>query len=130
MSSVDKREAYARAQRAMQSNRPAEAISPLWSLIDRSHLVDEEFAGYLRMLAQAFAQIGNNRAAATIYLFLGDGSKAWNLCKDSPRDRARCQIAAGRSREAAQSFERLLVHLDLGPGLHGCRQASQIHLEP
>ena len=73
MATVDKREAFRRAQRAMQSNRPAEALTPLWSLVDRSHLVDEELHGYLRLLAQAYSALGRNRAAATVHLFLDEG---------------------------------------------------------
>lgn len=105
MATVDKREAFRRAQKAMQNNRPAEALTPLWSLVDRSHLVDEELAGYLRLLGQAFAGLGRTRAAATVHLFLGETDAAWRLSQDQPTDRARCAIASGRPVDAAKYFE-------------------------
>lgn len=105
MATIDKREAYRRAAKALQEERPAQAIGPLWSLIDRSHLIDEELASYLRMLAQAYVALDRKRAAATIHLFLGELDAAWRLSRGSPTDLARCAIAAARPRDAAQHFE-------------------------
>ncbi|RLB51212.1 MAG: hypothetical protein DRJ42_17265 [Deltaproteobacteria bacterium] len=105
MVTPDKREAFRRATAAMDARRPADALPHLWSLVDRSHLVDDELAGYLRLMGQAYALLGQNRAAATIHLFLGEVDAAWRLSSNSPTDLARCAIAAGRRKEAAQQFE-------------------------
>ena len=105
MATIDKREAYRRATKALSDGNPTQAISHLWSLIDRSHLIDEELSGYLQMLAQAYVGVGRTRAAATIHLFLGEVDAAWRLSKDQPSDQARCAMAAGRPIDAARYFE-------------------------
>jgi len=105
MATIDKREAYRRADAAMRAQRPAEALPHLWSLVDRSHLVDEELAGYLGLMGNAYSALGLTRAAATIELFLGRIDAAWRLSANQPTDLARCAIAAGRKKEAAQQFE-------------------------
>jgi hypothetical protein len=105
VATVDKREALRRAQQALQRSRPADALGPLWSLVDRSHVDEQELTGYLRLLGQTFSALGRTRAAATIHLFLGDVDAAWRLSADEPTDRARCAIAAQKPREAAKHFE-------------------------
>ena len=105
MATLDKREAHRRAAQALKEGRPEHALSPLWSLIDRSHLIDEELASYLRMLVAAYVALGRARAAATVHLFLGEIDAAWRLSKDHPTDQARCAIAAERPRDAAKHFE-------------------------
>jgi hypothetical protein len=105
VATVDKREAYRRASRALQAKQPAEALGSLWQLVDRSHVVDEELAGYLRMMGDAYMQLGRPRAAATIALFLGDVQSAAQLSRESPLDLARCAQYVGDHAKAAQSFE-------------------------
>jgi tetratricopeptide (TPR) repeat protein len=105
MVTVDKREAYRRATRALQANRPHEALESLWSLVDRSHVIDEELESYLRMMADAYSQLGRTRASATILLFLGDVRNAARLSEGHALDLARCAQQAGDLVRAAQYFE-------------------------
>ena len=100
---LDKRDAYARANAAVQTGRPADALPHLWSLVDRSHLVDEEFESYLRLMGTAYQQLGRTRAAATIALHLGNADAAYRM-SEAPTDQARCAIKLGRSADAARSY--------------------------
>jgi tetratricopeptide (TPR) repeat protein len=105
MVTVDKREAYRGATRALQANRPHEALESLWSLVDRSHVIDQELESYLRMMADAYTQLGRTRASATILLFLGDVRNAARLSEGQALDLARCAQQAGDHVRAAQCFE-------------------------
>jgi hypothetical protein len=102
---LDKREALRRATRSLEARRPAEALVPLWQLIDRSHVVEDELSGYLRMMMNAYVQLEQPRAAATIALFLNDVRGAAQLSQGSPLDLARCAQFAGDHKSAAQYFE-------------------------
>lgn len=106
MVTVDKREAYRNATRALQSAQPQEALASLWSLVDRSHVIDQELEGYLRLMVDAFTQLDRARAAATILLFLGDVRTAARLSEGHALDLARCAQHAGDHARAAQYFEK------------------------
>ena len=99
----DKQHSRNQAQTALQQGRPQHALPPLWQLIDRSHLVEEEFEGFLRMMMEAYRQLGRGRAAATIALHLGDPQSAYNF-SESPTDRARVHVKVGRAQEAAKAY--------------------------
>lgn len=105
MVTVDKREAQRRASRALQAGRPDEALEALWSLVDRSHVIDEELSSYLRMMGDAYMQLDRTRAATTILLFLGDVQGAARLSEGHSLDLARCAQHAGDHARAAQHFE-------------------------
>src|SRR5690606_24481139 len=102
---LDKREAYRSATAALKGNRPRDALEALWQLVDRSHVIDEELESYLRLMADAFVQIGRTRAAATILLFLGDVRQAARLSEGVALDMARCAQHGGYHDRAAQYFE-------------------------
>ncbi|MCB9595792.1 MAG: HEAT repeat domain-containing protein [Sandaracinaceae bacterium] len=102
---VDKRDARARADRALRANNPGEALGYLWQLVDRSHVIDEELTQYLRSMGQAYHMLGRSRAAATILLFLGRVKEAADLSRDVPLDLARCAQHHGSHETAAQYFE-------------------------
>ncbi|MAC27058.1 MAG: hypothetical protein CMH59_11385 [Myxococcales bacterium] len=100
---VDKRDAWRQANAAVEGGRPADALPHLWSLVDRSHLVEEEFHSYLRLMGRAFQDLGLTRAAATILLYLEQADAAWRL-SEAKTDLARCAIQLGRPAEAAKFF--------------------------
>lgn len=106
MVTIDKREAYRRATTALKAGRPEEALSALWSLVDRSHVIDEELESYLRLMVDAFVQIDRTRAASTVLLFLGDTKGAARLSDGNPLDMARCAQQIGNHDRAAQHFEK------------------------
>ncbi|MEM9069426.1 MAG: HEAT repeat domain-containing protein [Myxococcota bacterium] len=103
MATIDKRDAHRRAQAALESGKPENALPHLWNLVDRSHLVDEEFLTYLRDMGRAYHDLGRSRAAATILLFIGQVDAAWRE-SDHPTDRARCAITMRRPAEAAKFY--------------------------
>lgn len=105
MVTVDKRDAYRRAKRALDQSRPLEALQFLWSLVDRSHVIDEELSSYLRMMGDAYLQLDRTRAAATIMLFLKNVNGAAKLSRGAPLDLARCAQAANDPDQAARYFE-------------------------
>lgn len=127
MATIDKREAWRRASVALERGRAAEAIPLLWSVIERSHLVDEELATYLRALARAFRESDRSRAAATIHLFLGEVGPAVQLSHDVPTDLARCAAQANEPVKAAAFFEQAgwlghaAIHLERAGDDRGAR---------
>lgn len=106
MVTIDKRDAQRRADRAIREDKPREALSFLWQLVDRSHVVDEELRGYLTMMAKAYEALRYHRAAATIALFLNQVDYAQRLSRDVPIDMARAAQTVGHHEAAARSFER------------------------
>jgi hypothetical protein len=105
MVTIDKRDAHRRAKRALDQGRASEALQYLWSLVDRSHVIDEELSSYLRMMGDAYLQLDRTRAAATIMLFLKNVSGAVKLSRGNPLDLARCAQAADDPDKAARFFE-------------------------
>ncbi len=105
MATLDKRDAQRRAERALASGNATEALGHLWSLVDRSHLLDAELESYLGMMSMAFQKLGRPRAAATVELFLGRVDQAERLSGHDV-DRARSEILRKRPQVAAQYFER------------------------
>ena len=101
---TDKREAWRRANALMEQNRPEQALPELWSLVDRSHVVDEEHVARLRLMGRAYAELQRPRAAATILLYLGQAEDALRM-SSAPTDRARCEIHMGRRIDAAKHYE-------------------------
>jgi len=105
MAVVDKREAMRRAQRALESKRPDEALDALWPLMDRAHVPDDEARAVLRTMQQAWVDAVRPEAAASIALYLGDLETAAQLAEDAPRTLARVHAARGKRKEAARAFE-------------------------
>ncbi|MBX3247516.1 MAG: HEAT repeat domain-containing protein [Myxococcales bacterium] len=103
MATVDKREAWRQANAAVDAGRPDDALAHLWALVDRSHVVDQELDGYLRLMGRAYRELGRRRAAATILSFLGQHEAA-GAESDAPTDKARAAMAIGRPGDAARLF--------------------------
>ncbi len=100
----DKRHSWDRAKKSLDRGQPHAALSDLWSLVDRTHLVREELNTYLDALGHVYAQIGRTRAAATIALYSGDVAEAAELSQSCPTDLARCAIKQGNIQEAARQY--------------------------
>lgn len=127
MTSLDRRDAFRRAATALERHQPEQALSWLWALLDRSHLVDDELARYLHLMARAYQQVERPRAAATVLLYLGQIDAARALAQGEPTDLARCAIHAGRADEAARHFEEAgwlghaAIQLERGGDVRGAR---------
>lgn len=111
MVSVDDRETYRRARRALSGGAPGEALKHLFTLVDRAHIHEDELARYLISLRDVYLELDRPRAAATICLFLGDTDSARALSAEHPVDLARCARVEGDPAEAARHLE--------AAGLHG-----------
>lgn len=111
----------------MEERRPDAALPQLWSLVELSHLVQDELHGYLRLMARAFEMVGRTRAAGTIALFVGEAEAASRLAKGVPLDEARVNAARRRPREAAMSFQQAgwlghaAIHLEVAGDDRGAR---------
>lgn len=102
---IDRRQVERDATLFMRRGAWEDALAKLWLLVDRSHVIDEELRAHLRQMATCFEQLARRRAAATIWLFLGDQARATKLSEDHPLDMARCSVASGRHAQAAKYFE-------------------------
>ena len=102
---VDKRAVERDAQNLARGGRYDEALGKYWLLVDRSHVIDDEFRQYLARMAQCYEQLARRRAAGAAYLFLGDLSRASSLAQGVPIDLARCAVAARDHAQAARWFE-------------------------
>ncbi|MGE0785025.1 MAG: HEAT repeat domain-containing protein [Sandaracinaceae bacterium] len=102
---IDKRDAQRLAARALSARKPGEALSYLWQLVDRAHVIEDELHGYLSMMRDAYQMLERPRAAGTISLFIGQVQDAAQLFAGNPTDLARCAIYAGDHRSAARYFE-------------------------
>ncbi len=104
VATVDKREAFRAATAAVEGGRPDTALPHLWSLLDRSHVPEEEAAGYLRLMGRAYRDLGRPRASATVLAHLGQHEAAW---KESPTltDQARAAVSLGRPADAARLYD-------------------------
>ncbi len=102
---IDKPEAERRARRAAEEGRFADALTSLWQLCDRAHVVQREFDGYLRSMAHAYERLDRKRAAAAVYLYLGDQARAEALSQGSPLALARAAVARGDRVAAAKHFQ-------------------------
>ncbi|MGF1466113.1 MAG: HEAT repeat domain-containing protein [Sandaracinaceae bacterium] len=106
MVTLDKREAEQKAKRALQLRQPAEALTYIWNLVDRSLMSEEELGSYLTWMRNAYMMLERTRAAAAIDLFLGNIKDAVRLAGDRPLDLARAAQHAQDPGRAARYFER------------------------
>jgi len=101
-----RREAIGAAHRLVEQGQWADALSTLWQLADRMHVVDDDLRTVLRLMARSFHALERRRAVSTIQLFLGDLQGAWNSSEGEPLDRARVAARAGdRTGAGAQYVE-------------------------
>ena len=103
VATVDKREAFRAANAAVESGRPDAAMPHLWALVDRSHVADDELAGYLRLMGRAYRDLGHTRAASTVLAYLGQHEAAWRESQ-ALTDQARAAISLRRPADAARLY--------------------------
>ncbi|AKF03274.1 HEAT repeat domain-containing protein [Sandaracinus amylolyticus] len=102
---IDKRQVERDANELVRAGRWEDALGKLWLLVDRSHVIDDEFRTYLRTMASCYEQLGRKRAAGAAWLFLGDLARATALAQSVPLDLARCAVTARDHAQAARWFE-------------------------
>ena len=102
---MDAREAHRRASEQLEHGNPQGALEPLWALLGRSHMSDEELRTGLALADRAYTALGRKRAVATLRLFKGDLAGAQSLVQDAPLDRARLHVMGKNPVGAARAFE-------------------------
>lgn len=102
---IDKRQVERDARELVRAGRHEDALGKLWLLVDRSHVLEDEFRAHLREMAICYEHLGRRRAAGAAWLFLRDLSRATQLAQNVPLDLARCAAAAGDHAQAARWFE-------------------------
>ncbi len=76
----------------------------LWEAADRAHAREAEFRATISTMARRFIEAEQGRAAATVYLYLGDLEQAARA-SDDPRDQARVCLARKDTLGAAKHFQ-------------------------
>lgn len=97
-------ESLKQVDRMLATGSPESALPILWSLCDRTHVVDAEYAACLARFADALTRTRHRRAAATVLLFLDDIRAAAAQVPDVPSDLARCAALMGDHTGAARHF--------------------------
>lgn len=101
---MNKRESIRNAEQALDAGNPAAAASGVWNVLDRAHLLDQEFAQHAELLARAFEKQGKARAAAATWLYLHN-DRAAQLQTGDARDTARAHLLLGDHRSAAIAYQ-------------------------
>jgi tetratricopeptide (TPR) repeat protein len=102
---MDAREAHRRTTEQLDAGNAQGALVPLWALLSRSHMTDEELRTGLALADRAYTALGRRRAVTTLRMFRGDLAGAQSLAKDAPLDRARLHVMAKAPAQAARAFE-------------------------
>ncbi|MCB9659796.1 MAG: HEAT repeat domain-containing protein [Sandaracinaceae bacterium] len=102
---MDAREAQRRATDELAAGNAAGALTPLWALLGRSHMGEDELRAALALADKVYTALGARRAVATLRMFGGDLAGAQSLVRDVPLDRARLHAVGGDPQQAARAFE-------------------------
>ncbi len=102
---IDKRQVERETLELVRAGHHEDALVKLWLLIDRSHVIDDEFRSHLRQMAACYEHLRRHRAAGAAWRFLGDLGRATELARDEPLDLARCAVVKKNHAEAARHFE-------------------------
>src|SRR5690606_30696030 len=84
---MDAREAQRRTSDALDAGNAEAALGPLWALLGRSHMSDDELRAALALADKTYTALGRRRAVATLRMFRGDLVGAQSLVRDVPLDR-------------------------------------------
>ncbi|MCA9576296.1 MAG: HEAT repeat domain-containing protein [Myxococcales bacterium] len=102
---MDPREAHRRATDALDAGNAQGAVAPLWALLGRNHMSDDELRAALSLADRIYTALGRRRAVASLRMFRGDLAGAQSLVRDVPLDRARLHVMSGEPGPAARAFE-------------------------
>lgn len=102
---MDAREAQRRTSDALDAGNAEAALGPLWALLGRSHMSDDELRAALALADKTYTALGRRRAVATLRMFRGDLVGAQSLVRDVPLDRARLHVMSNEPALAARAFE-------------------------
>ncbi|MBL8604144.1 MAG: hypothetical protein JNK72_19615 [Myxococcales bacterium] len=97
-------EAVARARAAIRANQPHNAVSILFNVAGQTHLPAREYDEILRVMGEGLEHAGLVRAAATVWLYLKETRRVYNLPGLDPRDRARAAWLDNQFAVAAQQY--------------------------
>ena len=97
-------EAMSRARAALRSNQPQNAVAVLLNAAGQTHLQARDYDEMLRLLAEALQQVGQLRAAATVWMYLRDARRVQQLSGNEPRDLGRAAQLEGQHAAAAQQY--------------------------
>jgi tetratricopeptide (TPR) repeat protein len=93
-----------RARAALRSNQPQNAVAVLLNAAGQTHLQARDYDEMLRLLAEALQQVGQLRAAATVWMYLRDARRVQQLSGNEPRDLGRAAQLEGQHAAAAQQY--------------------------
>jgi HEAT repeat protein len=102
---LNERQVERDARELQRVGRWEEALGKLWLLVDRSHVVADDFRMYIRQMAHCYEALGRRRAACAAWLFVGDVARAAAMAQNNPLDLARCAVAHRDHAQAARWFE-------------------------
>ena len=97
-------DAISRARQALRVGRADTAKQLLLSNAQQTHLPARDYDEILRTLADALAQLGELRAAGTVWLYLRDPARMAQLVSSEPRDLARAAQIDRKHALAAQHY--------------------------
>jgi hypothetical protein len=97
-------DAIGRARQALRAGNPDTAKKILLSNIQQTHLAARDYDEILRALAEALQQLGELRAAGSVWLYLRDAARMAALVASEPRDLARAAQLDRRHALAAQHY--------------------------
>jgi len=97
-------DAIGRARQALRAGNADTAKKILLSNMQQTHLAARDYDEILRALADALQQLGELRAAGSVWLYLRDPSRMAALVASEPRDLARAAQLDRRHALAAQHY--------------------------
>jgi tetratricopeptide (TPR) repeat protein len=98
-------EDFSRARQALRAGQAEKASALLFATAMRqTHLHARDFDEVMRSLADALQQLALPRAAASVWLYLGDASRVVTLSAKEPRDLARAALLENKHAVAAKHY--------------------------
>lgn len=131
MASSSGRDSIRDAGKAIEQGQAERGVEELWNALRRPHLRREEFRRGLQAMERGLLQLGRDRAAGTIRLYLGEHRRAAALLADHGSDLARIAVLEGDRLQAARHYENvgMLGHAAIQAGLAGDHRGARRNWE-